>query len=117
MENFRGQILYDLQLDGSLTGVYTNNHPALSGILLTEIARVRLDSQAYDRSDGIFEYDSVYIDIENSTVNCELTFRVNNRIIQAEWRLENGRIVFRGEGFLMNDRQIALSYWSVNAFE
>ena len=112
MNEFRGIVLYDMQLDGNLNGVYTNDHRELSGRILTETARVKLNSEPFEGMDGTFEYDAVYIDVDNTFVNCDLTLIVRNRIIKAEWRLQNQTgIIFRGEGFVMNDRQIALSYW------
>lgn len=111
MKEFKGIVMYNIELDGNLNGVYTNNHPALSGRILTETARVRADSQPYNGEDGRFVYDSVYIDVDNSSVNCELVFTIQNRIIDAVWSLPNGRVIFRGQGFQMNERQIAISYW------
>lgn len=111
MEEFRGIIIYNIELDGNLNGVYTNNHPEMRGRIFTETARIRINSQPYNGEDGIFVYDSAYIDIDNSFVNCELVFTVQNRVISATWNILERGIIFRGEGFLMNDRQIAISYW------
>ncbi|WP_162127943.1 hypothetical protein [Flavobacterium phycosphaerae] len=109
MEEFRGLVLYNLELDGNLNGVYTNNHPDLRGQIFTETARLRDDTIIVDETQ-IRVYDCFYFDAVDGSINCTLTFNITNRIITATWTL-NGRVIFTGEGFQMNDRQIAISYW------
>lgn len=107
---FRGIVLYDIQRNGFLNGVYSNNHPATEGRIFTETARLR-PGIAEDAPVRI--YDSFYFDIEGGH-ECVLTFTITDGVYVAEWRLDNGRTIFIGEGFLMNDRQIAISYWLAN---
>jgi len=111
MDEFRGIILYTIELDGNLNGVYTNNHPQTRGQIFTETAR--LNNHTFDENGTeIIVYDSVYFDPVDNRVDCSLTFRISNRIYEATWVLENG-FVFTGQGFRMNDRQIAIIYWNI----
>lgn len=113
MAKVKGIVLYDIQMDSTLNGVYTNSDPQVNGTILTETAR--LVNQYPDIEGGIgtqiFEYDCFYFDFPNGGVNCRLIFKVNGNIYHTEWIL-NGNIIFKGQGFQMNDSQIALSYWS-----
>jgi len=102
MNEFRGIVLYNIELNGNLNGVYTNDHPITNNRIFTETARPR------DNETNV--YDCFYFDAADGRVNCTLTFTITNGIYDAEWELENG-FIFRGRGFQMNDRQIAISYW------
>lgn len=109
MDEIGGIVLYNIERDGNLNGVYTNNHPITVARIFTEIARLR-PGIALDAPFRI--YDSFYFDNEGGHT-CTLIFTITNGIYAAEWRLDNG-IVFSGEGYQMNDRQIAISYWLAN---
>lgn len=113
MNRLRGIILYDIQLNGDLNGVYTNNHPDTQARLYTETARLRQPFvQQYhelNMNNGTMVYDCFYFDVDNQRVNCTLKFEITNSIIQATWS-DNTRILFTGEGYQMNERQIAITY-------
>lgn len=109
MGNFRGIVLYNIELDGNLNGVYTSNHPEMRARIFTETARLR-DNTLIENKTEVHIYDSFYFDAVDGRVNCTLTFRITNGIYNAEWVLENG-FIFVGQGFQMNERQIAVSYW------
>lgn len=109
MEEIRGIVLYNIERDGNLNGVYTNNHPDMSGIIFTETARL-VDDTLIEGNTQVHIYESLYFD-QATWIHCKLTFGITNGVYQATWELPNGDIPFRGEGFLMNDRQIAISYW------
>lgn len=109
MNEFRGIVLYNIELNGNLNGVYTNDHPITNARIFTETARL-INDTLIENETKVHEYDCFYFDAVDGRVNCTLTFRITNGIYNAEWVLENGYI-FRGQGFQMNDRQIAISYW------
>lgn len=115
-KSFRGIILYDIQLDGNLTGVYTNNHDESRGQLRTEYAHIKEDIIPNYRVDGEYEFECSYFDHVANRTNARLKFKIHNRIIYAEWYINDGNeLTFSGEGFQMNERQLAISYWSVDS--
>ena len=111
MDELKGIVLYDIERDGCLNGVYTNNLTPNAEIY-TETAKRK--SRVDNKNTIVEVYDCFYFDAESERVNCTLTFEIINGIINAEWRLLNNDIIFTGQGFLMNDRQIAISYWLPN---
>jgi len=106
---FRGIVLYNIERNKFLNGVYSNNHPATGGRIFTETVRL-IDDSLVEGNTLVHIYESLYFDLED-WVNCRLTFRITDGVYRAVWQLPNGNIIFRGEGFLMNDRQIAITYW------
>lgn len=112
MAEFRGIVLYDIERDDNLNGVYSNNHPITNGRIFTETARLRAPAISEGGTE-IQNFDSFYFDAIEGRVDCTLIFRITNGIYTAEWRLVGeDRILFVGEGYLMNDRQIAIAYWT-----
>lgn len=109
MEDFRGIILYNIELNGNLNGVYTNNHKDKKGEILNEIAKLRTRTE----TDSIVEiYDCVYFEDNSERISCTLTFTITNGIINAVWQpVDKDKPLYRGEGFKMNDHQIAIAYW------
>lgn len=111
MKNLKGMVLYDLQLDGGLTGVYTNNHPTTSGNILTESATLR-SAQGGLRGDGRMEYRCNWLEQNGVSVAGILIFDIRNGMISAKWTIDGDlQPTFEGYGFQMNDKQIAISYW------
>ncbi|WP_298119075.1 hypothetical protein [Flavobacterium sp.] len=109
-KQFRGIILFNIELNGNLNGVYTNNLTPNAEIY-TETAKLK-DDTLVENGTEVHIYDSFYFDAVEGRVDCTLTFRITNGIYIAEWRLlGNEKTLFIGEGFLMNNRQIAISYW------
>ncbi len=110
MNEFFGIVLYNIERDGNLNGVFTNIRIP-SARIFTETARRRIDDPG--DSDNSQRYDFFYFDSNNNQETGILTIAVdNNNIFNATWVL-NGVVqpIFRGRGFLMNERQIAISYW------
>lgn len=112
MNELRGIVLYNIERDGNLNGVYTNNLIPNS-FIFTETARRRF-SDPFD-NDRNRRYDFFYFDTNNNQQNGILTMSIdNNNIYNVDWVLDGDlNPTFRGQGFLMNDRQIAISYWNV----
>lgn len=109
-KKFRGIILYDIQLNENLNGVYTNNHTPNSE-LFTETARFLADESTGDFRNGRKIYESFYFDFEAGRVNARLVFTITNGIINAEWFInDEADATFIGQGYQMNQRQIAISY-------
>lgn len=111
MGNFRGIVLYNIELDGNLNGVYTNNHRDLSGRILTETLRP-IGDPIIEEGNEVYNYNSLYFDALEDWVDCTLKLTISNRIYTAEWSRENV-VIFQGEGFRMNERQIAITYWNI----
>lgn len=108
-EILRGIILYDIQLNGDLNGVYTNNLTP-NADLYTETARL-LEFTGDFRTNGTRIYDCFYFDAEAGRVNARLEFEINNGIINASWIIDgNEEPAFVGQGYQMNERQIAIAY-------
>ncbi|MEW5677173.1 hypothetical protein ABGT15_12740 [Flavobacterium enshiense] len=110
MNRLRGIILYDIQLNGNLNGVYTNNRTPNSE-LFTETARFLRDESFGDFINGLMLYESFYFDFESGRVNARLEFVINNGIINARWIVDGDEEpAFVGQGYQMNHHQIAISY-------
>lgn len=114
MSTLRGIILYDIQLNGNLNGVYTNNHMLTNGRLFTETAML-VSVTINDNNIETRIYDCFYFDAESGRVNATLMLRIENGIITARWWIEGqdvdiDRPAFVGEGYQMNQRQIAIAY-------
>lgn len=112
MEKLKGIVLYDIERDGCLNGVYTNNLTPRSEIF-TETAKLKSKVDVKNENTIVEVYDCFYFDAVDERVDCILTFRITNGRYDAEWILiGETEPRFIGQGFLMNDRQIAISYWS-----
>lgn len=111
MNEFRGIVLYNIERNGNLNGVYTNNHPITNGRISTETARLR-ENTLIEADTEVIVYDCFYFDTVDGGIECTLTFRITNGIYGVEWHLQNQtNPIFIGEGFRMNDTQIVISYW------
>jgi hypothetical protein len=105
---YMGIILYNIQRDGCLNGVYSNL--GVRGEIYNEICR---------RKDNVIPgilgaYYSMWFDQGNDCISDrELNIRLHNNtpgIFEFEWTVA-GAINFVGIGYQMNDTQIALTYW------
>ena len=112
MEKLKGIVLYNIERDGCLNGVYTNNLTSGAEIF-TETAKLKSKTDKKTNENTFVEvYDCFYFDAVDGRIDCTLTFTSTNGIIDAKWvLLDDDRPLFIGQGFLMNDRQIAISYW------
>lgn len=109
MVEFKGIVLYNIEADNNLNGVYTNNHPLTNNRIFAETARFIPDESSENGETEIRVYDCFYFDTEGE-IECTLTFSITNGIIDVVWSIGQ-RVIFRGQGFQMNERQIAISYW------
>jgi hypothetical protein len=104
---FHGIVLYDIQSNGYLNGVFSN-FPN-KGSIQTETARPDVE-----RNDKVITgmYDSFYFDTNGTKNNCKLEIkpiRINS--FSFEWKNPNGGNFFEGVGYKMNEKQIAVHYW------
>ncbi len=111
-----GIVLYDIELDGCLNGVYTNEHPTVDGNIYNEINR-RQDKVKGDNWDINGVYECFYFDLNNQRINATLTISYaqgRTNTYNFVWR-EIGQTVdsFTGIGYKMNPRQIAVHYSSL----
>ena len=107
-----GIVLYTIESDGCLNGVYTNDD--LHGEIFNEIARLKYNDRVTpDEISG--DYDCVYFDIGNTQKSCELIvdlIHLDSEFLEYRfvWNDSNGRREFEGIGYRMNDKQIAVHY-------
>ena len=113
-----GIMLYDVLSDGSLNGSYTNEHAPDDGTIFTETA---LKIQDGPGSDICGKYTSFYFDSNNQRRDGTLTVQLITPGIKAHeftWTDSlTGEITFRGIGYKMNQRQVAVHYQSVRGIE
>lgn len=104
-----GIILYNIELDNCLNGVFTNYY--LDGTIFNEIAKKR------ECSNGIVGvYDCFYFDIIDRKNDVELQISIDKskqNTFLFEWRNEK-TLLFKGIGYKMNEKQIAVHYTSKN---
>jgi hypothetical protein len=114
-DNFSGIILYDIEMDDCLNGVYTNIPDG--GVILNECCRKKTDSPKIESDRIIGHYASHWFDMDSNPVNG--TLEITNHSYKEEKQLkvysflwkEGSNIVFRGVGYKMNHNQIAVTYW------
>jgi len=103
--------IYNIELDGCLNGVYTNEHKKVGCEIHNEIARIK----QRDESDpqGISgTYDCFYFDYRNARVDALLKITNSGRAYSFEWRdVKNNKLLFEGYGYKMNEKQLAVHYW------
>lgn len=106
-----GMILYSIELNGCLNGVYTNEHA--QGFIYNEIAR----KKKYIREEeGIIdgEYDCFHFEGSNSLRNNTeliITKISNSEGFDFIWFVKNSTIPkFKGIGYRMNEKQLAVHY-------
>jgi hypothetical protein len=113
-QDFYGLILYTIERNGCLNGVYTNT--GCNGVIYNEIARkpVILTTGI----DG--DYDCQYFDIASTTTNARETCilritpePVSLNFFKFEWidYKNAANILFEGRGYQMDDRHISVYYW------
>ena len=104
-----GIVLYTIESDGCLNGVYTNDD--LGGEIFTETAKRRTPSTA-DRISGT--YDAFYFDRDTLRNNARLTISpipgATNRYTFIWRRARANTDTFVGEGYIMNNKQVAVAY-------
>ena len=110
-----GIVLYDIQLNGNLNGVFTNI-PA-DGNIFTETAILKMPLPP-DNYCGI--YDCFYFDrqsmnqpIQRNDVELKISCSRHRGTYSFLWTNLNGNAIFEGTGFLMNERQFAVNYFPV----
>ncbi len=104
--NILGIVVYEMSLDGCLTGFWTDNK--LQGELLNEIAKKK--SGLPNQLEG--EYKSAYIDIGNVVVEGELVVeKTKDNLYTLKWiNIKNNKIEYIGYGYKFGNQFIA-SYW------
>lgn len=117
LEGFYGIVLYDIEMDGCLNGVYTNMSDECHGVIYNEIAR----KKKCDKKEIAGIYDSQFFDLDNDRYFCklEITRRRGTEINIYDFRWhdimdEENQTVNReyvGVGYQMNERQISVTYW------
>lgn len=111
----RGIVLYDIELNGCLNGVYANEQNPTAGVIFNEIARKIKNTRGI-----IGEYDCFYFETGNRrqrNTRCNAILIISPtthaNVFKFEWlELPSRTRVFMGVGYQMNDRQIAVHYTS-----
>ncbi|MBS1686856.1 MAG: hypothetical protein JSS76_19115 [Bacteroidetes bacterium] len=106
--NYMGIILYDIQNNDCLNGVYSNL--GVGGEIYNEVCR-----KQKGQPQGILgRYDCMWFDINHERISdreLNITLHNSNRgVFEFEWTV-GGKVNFVGIGYQMNNRQIALTYW------
>jgi hypothetical protein len=111
-----GIVLYNIEADGSLNGVYTNE--TVHGEIFNEIGRKKIPPQCFGDIAG--DYDSFYFEPgnlsdRNSGFAAELSIKkIQTNVYDFEWKLNGSKqAVFNGIGYKMNEKQIAVRYESI----
>lgn len=109
-----GIILYNIELNDCLNGVYTNDDPNLGGEIFNEIAKIKDKRGKENDITGL--YDCFYFEFSlkgNVPVNAILEVTLEGKgKYKFLWTALDGKKQFVGIGYKMNDRQIAVNYHS-----
>jgi len=106
----KGIVLYEIELNGCLNGVYTND--GCDGLIYNEIATKH---SPFENDDIAGTYDCSYFEDNNMRKDVELSItrkKKKARIFDFKWSMK-GRVLFEGIGFKMNNRQVAVTYWEI----
>ncbi|MBN8697690.1 MAG: hypothetical protein J0L87_14255 [Bacteroidetes bacterium] len=110
MNNDTGIVLYTIEQDGCLNGIYTNE--SCDGEIFNEIARKDNPSEG---KDIIGSYNCFYFENKNNRVNAKLTISLRKskkRTYDFSWNVDN-KILFKGIGYKTSDKQIVVHYWDI----
>lgn len=112
MDEFNGIILYNIQLDGNISGVYTNM-PAGGRIYLEILTRMPPVNRIAN-VDIVGTYQSMYFQGTERICDavCKITRRDNSDIFTFIWTRGNNPI-FEGIGYIMNQTQIVVHYRTI----
>lgn len=111
----RGIVLYDIEMDGCWNGVYVNEQSPTAGVVFNEMVRKRRSQTQQPGITG--RYDCVYFETSASGQNVQrrailtVTQAHATNVYNFVWSGGNpSRTLFRGTGYEMNPRQIAVHY-------
>lgn len=110
-EEFSGLILYTIELDGCLNGLYTNNK--VDGEILNEIAKRKHDSPTKNTDTIIGTYDCVFFEANKPFVQANLVINIEQgtaRTYTFDW-IKLGKSIFKGRGYKISHNQIIVHYW------
>ena len=111
--DFLGIVLYDIELDNCLNGIYTNIPEG--GVILNEICRKKHNPSIAPIDTLIGDYKCIWF--SNKSILNEGTLEIeylNNysKIYSLLWRDKvSNKIIFRGVGYKMNGKQLVVTYW------
>jgi hypothetical protein len=109
----KGIVLYEIEMNGCLNGVYTNERAGPNGgEIFNEIARLPQAPNDWP-CDLSGTYDCFYFDLANERGNGTLQITSTGNIHRLMWRNMHGVPLFEGDGYCMNARQLAVRYQSV----
>lgn len=104
-----GMALYNIERDGCLNGVYTNQFA--EGVIFNEIARF---NGKHEPGAIVGNYKCAWFERSSNAVekkDLEIT-QSDEGLLTFRWRV-GGEVRFEGTGYQMNDTQIAVSYHRV----
>jgi len=106
----KGMILYTIEKDGCLNGIYTNEHPAAAGSILNEITK-KSDTKP-DDLEGT--YLSAYFESDNGKVTeCKLAIDCKSIPYRFVWYKNNpNNPIWEGYGYKMRENLLAVHYWA-----
>jgi len=101
----KGITLFHIEDNGILRGTYTNE--IALGEIFEEIAVKHTNEEGL-----IGTYDSVYFESNSKKFNAILNITVkknNQKVYSLSWKKGNN-VIFKGVGYLMNNRQFIVRY-------
>ena len=109
--DFHGVVLYNMESDGCLNGVYTNNN--INGLIFNEIARRTAGIDNSIQGDYICSYIDNGNVLHEATLSIAETNTTLNRTYKFTWKDTKGKKIFEGIGFIMNEKQVAVYYKNI----
>lgn len=108
----KGLILYTIEKDGGLNGIYTNEAGKAPGEIFGEIAKKRKSDNPSPGIQGI--YDSVYFEHGNPNAEqCELEINCNSVPFTLSWKKHSSRkVIWQGYGYQMRQDLLVVHYRS-----
>lgn len=116
MPTFEGVVVYTIERNGCLNGVYANNAQPLPNHVYNEIAKRKKDAETNKEHPLVGTYLCSWIEWSNNgdiIVNGVLTINWVGTCYSLEWRDNNNNILFIGKGFQTGDYQLTVRYEDV----
>lgn len=112
----RGIVLYSIEKDGCLNGVYANEQPPDAGIIFNEMARKiqKTVTKGKDPIEGVYECSY----FETDSARRDVQLKIDGRspaanVFDVLWIDPVTSLpIFEGVGYKMNERQFAVHYKS-----
>lgn len=107
LPQFQGVVVYTIENDGCLNGVYANTQTPTPHEVFNEIAKLTTPRTSEDRLTGNYRVSWIS---DSEIVTGTLEIRRLERFYDVRWFVGNNNLVFTGIGFITGPHQFTVAY-------